>query len=230
AIPLNTWTHVAGVYANAGASGTITNYVNGAADPSVGTGIAPPTDGSYALQIGDDHGSNAFSGNLDEVRIYNKALTANEVNVLKNGQPAPTGLVAASGTNQNVLTWTAAANAATVNVTYSILRGPSTGNYTSVTNGVTGTTWTDTNPGGSAQFYAVVAVSVIASAPSNESSATATVAPPPPPPPPRTEKLGSRHMCGWSTASPDGMAFPVLGALLAAAILLAGTRKIRGLG
>lgn len=232
AIPLNTWAHVAGVYANAGASGTITNYVNGVADPSVGTGIAPPTDGSNVLQIGDDHGSNAFSGNLDEVRIYNKALTANEVNVLKSGQPAPTGLVATPGLNQNVLTWTAASNAATVNVTYSILQGSATGTYTMVTNGISGTTWTDTNPGATQQFYAVVAVSVMSSSPSNESSATATVGPPPPPPAPRTEKTGNQghQMCGWSTASPEGMAFPALGALLVAALLLLGTRKIRGMG
>jgi hypothetical protein len=229
-IPLNTWAHVAGVYANAGASGTITNYVNAVADASVGTGIAPPTDGSYALQIGDDHGSNAFNGNVDEVRIYNRALTANEVAILKNGQPAPMGLVAASGTNQNVLTWTAASNAAAVTVTYSVLSGPSTGNYTSVVNGITGTTYTDTNPGGSPVFYSVVAVSVMASSPSNESAATATVGPPPPPPAPRAPKTGGgekHNLCGGSTASPDSVPLTVLGSLLAAVLLLVLTRNPR---
>jgi len=230
AIPLNVWTHVAGVYANSGASGTITNYVNAAADPTVGSGIAPPTDGSYALQIGDDHGSNAFNGNIDEVRIYNRALIPSEIAVLKNGQPAPTGLVAASGTNQNVLTWTAASNAGTVPVTYSVLRGSSTGTYTTVFNNLSGTTYTDTAPGSTAQFYAVVAVSVMTSSPSNESSATAVTGPPPPPPAPRAPKTGGggQHWCGWATAGPVALSFPLLGALLAAALLLALPRPPRG--
>jgi hypothetical protein len=222
-IPLNTWAHVAGVYANAGASGTITNYVNAVADPTVGTGIAPPTDGSYALQIGDDHGSNAFNGNVDEVRIYNKALTANEVGVLKNGQPAPTGLVAAPGTNQNVLTWTAASNAAAITVIYSVLSGPSTGNYTSVVNGITGTTYTDANPGGSPVFYAVVAVSVMASSASNESSATALIGPAAA----AASTSDADLMCGLSTASPDSVPLTVLGSLLAAVLLLVLTRNPR---
>ncbi|MBV8882044.1 MAG: LamG domain-containing protein, partial [Planctomycetaceae bacterium] len=134
AVPLNVWTHVAGVYSQT--AQTITNYVNASADPSVGTGVAPPTDGSNVLQIGKDYGDNAFNGNLDEVRIYNKALTAPEVAILKNGQPAPTGLVATPGTNEVQLSWTPPANAATVAVQYSVLRGPSAGAYDTIFNDV----------------------------------------------------------------------------------------------
>jgi hypothetical protein len=223
-IPLNQWVHVAGVYANSGASGTITNYVNAAADASVGTGIAPPTNGTTALQIGDDHGSNAFSGNLDEVRIYNRALSGAEIAILKNGQPAPTGLVATGGLNQIQLAWTAAAN----NPTYTVLRGPSSGVYDTTFGPVSGITYTDTTPvGGTPYYYAVVAVTVMASSTSNESSATATAGPPPPPPVPRTEKTGNqgKQMCGMSTTEPAGLPVGLLIALFAAAVLLGWPRR-----
>jgi hypothetical protein len=219
AIPLGVWTHVAGVYANSGASGTITNYVNATADASVGTGIAPPTDGTYALQIGDDHGSNAFGGNLDEIRIYNRALSGAEVAILKNGQPAPTGLVATGGLNQIQLTWTAAAN----NPTYSVLRGPSSGVYDTVFNGIAGLTYTDTTvTGGTPYYYAVVAVTVMASSTSNEQSATGTSGPTPPP-----SQVGSKaemNPCSASTQV-DKVPFGLLAALLAGAILLGWPRR-----
>jgi hypothetical protein len=223
-IPLNVWTHVAGVYANSGASGTITNYVNATPDATVGTGIAPPTDGTTALQIGSDHGSNAFNGNLDEVRIYNRALSTPEIAILKNGQPAPTGLVATGGLNQIQLTWTGAAN----NPTYSVLRGTSSGVYDTVFNGVAGVTYTDTTvTGGTPYSYAVVAVTVMASATSNEYSAIATAGPPPPPPAPRTEKTGNqgKQMCGWSTADVGGLPSGLLIALLVGAVVLGRPRR-----
>lgn len=226
AVPLNVWTHVAGVYSQT--AGTITNYVNAAADPSVGTGIAAPTNGSYQLQIGGDHGANAFHGNLDEVRLYNKALTAPEVALLKNGQPAPTALIATGGTNQIQLAWTAASNAGSVPVRYSVLRGPGSAAYDTVFNDVMTPAYTDTAvTGGTPYYYAVVAVSVIASAPSNEQSATAAAGPPPPPPVPRTEKTGNQkdHMCGWSTASPEACSPSVLAAALAAVLLLMVFRR-----
>lgn len=225
-IPLNVWTHVAGVYSITApaTTGTITNYVNAMADATVGTGIAPPTNGTTALQIGADHGSNAFNGNLDEVRLYNRALSTPEIAILKNGQPAPTGLVATGGLNQIQLTWTAAAN----NPTYSVLRGTSSGVYDTVFNDVAGVTYTDrTATGGTPYYYAVVAVTVMASATSNEYSATATAGPPPPPPVPRTEKAGDpgRHMCGWSTADVGGLPAGLLIALLAGAVVLGWPRR-----
>jgi hypothetical protein len=226
AIPLNVWTHVAGVYSQT--SSTITNYVNAAADPTVGTGILPPTNGSTQLQIGVDHGANAFNGNLDEVRLYNKALTATEVAILKNGQPAPTALVATGGTNQVQLTWAAAPNAGSVSVRYSVLRGPSSAAYDTIFNDVMTPAYTDTTVlGGTPYYYAVVAVSVMASAPSNEQSATAVAGPPPPPAVPRTEKTGNQghQMCGGSTASPDACSPEVLGAALAALLLLLAFRR-----
>jgi hypothetical protein len=62
----------------------------------------------------------------------------------------------------------------------------------------------------------------MASGPSNEESKIA-VAGPPPVPAPRTSKTGNEghQMCGGSVASPDALSPGLLGALLAAAMLLA---------
>ena len=225
-IPLNVWTHVAGVYSTAG--GTMTNYVNAAADPSTAAGAPAPAAGSNPLQIGKDYASNAFNGNIDEVRIYNRALSAAEIAILKNGQPAPTALIAIGGTNQVQLTWTAPSNAGTTSVTYSVLRGPSSGTYDTVFNGINTTSYTDTSvSGGTAYYYAVVAVSVMASGPSNEESEMAAAGPPPVPAAPRTSKTGNEghQMCGWSVASPDALSTGALGTMLAVSLLLTLVRR-----
>ncbi|HZE95614.1 MAG TPA: LamG domain-containing protein [Planctomycetota bacterium] len=228
AIPLNTWTHVAGVYSMA--ASTVTNYVNAVADPSVATGVLPPTAGASPLQIGDDYGANAFNGNIDEVRIYNRALTVNEVAVLKNGQPAPTALLATGGTGRIQLTWSPASNAGTVPVTYSLLRGTASGVYTTVTNGIPTTAYDDPIAGGGGPFYyVVVAVSVMTSGPTNEQSATATFAPPPPP---RTQKVGKpdKKLCGMGAVEGSPFAPGLLGALAISALLvgLAARRRFQG--
>src|SRR5688572_9049277 len=82
-VPLGQWAHVAGVY-NSG-SGTLTLYVNGVADPSVGSGLSAPAADNQMLRIGRDYGSNGFQGNIDEPRIYSKPLTAGEISVLMTG-------------------------------------------------------------------------------------------------------------------------------------------------
>jgi gliding motility-associated-like protein len=80
AIPNDTWTHVAVSVTSAGAA---TMYINGVAS---GTGnITIPTN-STTLSIGA-FGSNSyfyFNGGLDEVRIWNVAKTASEINANKN--------------------------------------------------------------------------------------------------------------------------------------------------
>ena len=228
-VPLNVWTHVAGVYSTAG-GGTLTNYVNAAADPTTAGGVPHPGAGSNPLQIGKDYSDNAFNGNIDEVRIYDRALTAPEVAILKNGQPAPTALIATPGTNQIQLTWTAPSNAGSTNVRYSVLRGPSSGTYDTVFNNIATPDYADTSAaGGTPYTYAVVAVSVMASAPSNEQSAMTAAGSPPTPSPavPRTQKTGNQghQMCGGSVASPEALSPGLLGAMLAAALLLTLSRR-----
>jgi hypothetical protein len=225
-IPLNAWTHVAGVYDTSG--GTLTNYVNAAADPSTASGLAPPTDGSNSLQIGKDYGGNAFNGNIDEVRIYNRALSADEIGILKDGQPAPTGLTAAGAPGENLLSWNAPTNAGLVTVQYSVLRGTSSGAYDTVFNNILTTSFADTSAApGTAYFYAVVAVSVMASDPSPEQSATASAGSPAPSSSSGTatkSDSGIHSFCGSSSASPAALSPVLLAALLAVVLLLRGRR------
>src|SRR5256884_5482342 len=72
---LNTWTHLAATFDGA----TVRLYVNGAeAVRPAQTAALTATAGT--LQIGaDSHTGENFAGRIDEVRIYNRALTAAEI-------------------------------------------------------------------------------------------------------------------------------------------------------
>jgi hypothetical protein len=86
AVPLNVWTHVAGVYDSG--TQTLRIYVNGTMDPTTGTG-AGPVDGAGPLMIGNAQGSNQFTGLIDDVRVYARALTDADVAALAAGGGAP---------------------------------------------------------------------------------------------------------------------------------------------
>src|SRR5207244_8606602 len=84
---LNTWTHLAATFDGA----TVRLYVNGAeAVSQAQTAPLTPTPGT--LQIGaDSYTGENFAGRIDEVRIYNRALSAAEVQTGMNtgaGGPA----------------------------------------------------------------------------------------------------------------------------------------------
>jgi hypothetical protein len=76
-LPLNTWTHVTGVYKN----GEFTRlYLNGIlkADASAKDGPVPDSDKNIA--IGAQHpGSDHFKGCIDEVKIWDKVITPSAV-------------------------------------------------------------------------------------------------------------------------------------------------------
>ena len=83
ALPVNAWAHVVATY-----NGTVMAvYVNGAVSSyqdlgdSAGTDKLPPiNDPALTLNIGQDWGANnKFSGVIDEVAVYRRALTASEV-------------------------------------------------------------------------------------------------------------------------------------------------------
>lgn len=84
-IGTNAWYHIA-----ATRSGTSTRvYVNGAASGSPATTSAAVAT-TASMLIGDRvDGGRAFDGRVDEVRIYNRALTAAEVATLYNDRAAP---------------------------------------------------------------------------------------------------------------------------------------------
>lgn len=89
----STWTHVAVTH-----DGTATRlYINGNLSNTV-TGRRPL--GSFATAMlmvaGSDNGLDLFQGDLDEVRIFNRALTAAEVSTLNSGGTVGT---AATGVN-----------------------------------------------------------------------------------------------------------------------------------
>jgi GH35 family endo-1,4-beta-xylanase len=77
--PTDRWTHVAGVYSQE--AGTITIYVNGALEgqTAVARGPAPSTG---PLRIGSSAYSDFFAGLVDEVSLYNRALTHQEIEAI----------------------------------------------------------------------------------------------------------------------------------------------------
>src|SRR5213076_3340337 len=114
---LNTWTHLAGTFDGA----MVRLYVNGELVASQAQ-TAALTATAGTLQIGSDsYAGENFAGRIDEVRIYNRALTAAEIqadmNTAVGSAPtpdtqAPTApgtltATAASGSQIN-LSWTAA--------------------------------------------------------------------------------------------------------------------------
>jgi Concanavalin A-like lectin/glucanases superfamily len=81
-IPVNTWTHVAGTYDGA----NIKLYINGVLDNTVVTTGPIPTN-NLSLLIGETHPipnsfDVKFDGMIDEVEIYNRALSASEIQTI----------------------------------------------------------------------------------------------------------------------------------------------------
>ncbi len=75
AVPLNTWTHLAATYDG----GTLRLHVNGIeVRAQTVTGGIVVTGGALTIG-GNDVWGEHFSGRIDEVRIYNRALTAGEI-------------------------------------------------------------------------------------------------------------------------------------------------------
>ncbi|MBK7160131.1 MAG: LamG domain-containing protein [Ignavibacteria bacterium] len=77
-IPVNTWTHISATY-NSG-SGNFNIYINGILDSSSVVAGAAPIANTDSLYIGISGASTPFNGKLDEVRLWNRELTAAEVN------------------------------------------------------------------------------------------------------------------------------------------------------
>ena len=207
ALPLNTWTHVAGVYNGT----TMQVYKNGVSVGSASSG--PATASGVSLSIGG-YTPNVFAGNIDDARIYTRALSTAEIGVLMNGQAAPTGLVATPGPAQVTLSWTAAPNA----TNYNIYRAPAVGGPYVLFASTAGTSYTDTSVVFPIPYwYEVTAVSVMESAPAGPVTATAL---PTGPHVKGTTTHNLAHRCGCgSVGTPPFMALALL-ALSAMAVLI----------
>jgi len=82
--PLNQWTHVAVVYE----SGIVKTYINGVlVHTHNGSGAIGDVDNTrHDFRIGGRQlTSHHFQGRIDEVRAYNRAVTASEINELMGG-------------------------------------------------------------------------------------------------------------------------------------------------
>ncbi|WP_432671730.1 LamG-like jellyroll fold domain-containing protein [Flavobacterium sp. SM2513] len=98
AVPLfNTWNHVAVTYD--APSTTMKLYVNGV---MVSENTTVPASAGNTIQLGAYANAVLFNGGMDEVRIWNKALTADEINRRKNCelQGSESGLLAYYKFNQ----------------------------------------------------------------------------------------------------------------------------------
>ena len=80
---LNTWVHVAAVYDAPGGSAEI--YINGLLDGAATFATNRSAD-LTAVKIGSWETSRYFSGKTDDFRVYDRALTASEIQQIYNGE------------------------------------------------------------------------------------------------------------------------------------------------
>jgi hypothetical protein len=188
---LSTWTHLAGTYDGA----ALRLFVNGtqvatrALSGSMRTSTSPLRIGGNAIW------GEYFQGLIDEVRIYNRALTASEIQTDMNApvdpgppdtQPptAPTGLTATGSVGTATLAWTAATdNKAVVN--YNVHRSTTAGFVPAAVNRVAqpaSTGYTDTGLAAGTYYYRVTAQDAAGNVgpASNEASAAVTADTTPP--------------------------------------------------
>ena len=125
AIPLNTYSHVVAVFDDANNLASI--YINGKliASNTVNGSI---TAGNAAFSIGRRCDGNyfaaSFQGNLDEIRVYNRALSQTEINLLYNGisiQSPQSGFLLSGSTNKII--WQKVADISSVDLSYSSNNG-----------------------------------------------------------------------------------------------------------
>ena len=83
-LPLNTWYHATATYDGA----NMRLYLNGVAVGTIAKSGALTTSAAVPASIGrNPDGSNLMNGVIDDVRIYNRALTPAEISAIINGAP-----------------------------------------------------------------------------------------------------------------------------------------------
>jgi hypothetical protein len=215
AAPSGTWVHLAGWYDGA----NIRIYVNGVQAAQTAAAGTMTNNASQNCVIGAraDAAQHFFPGRIDDVRVYSRALTATEIQVLAAGCPVPQSLTASSTVPRQVqLDWSAPSGPAAT-YTYRVKRkqagAPPSGYVTLAT--VNTLTYTDTVPWIDVYEYAVTAVSAAESGLSGSQTIT------PMSPPPRTQEVGNEsNECGFgSTFPPGGAGWAIAGLALLLALL-----------
>ena len=179
-LALNTWTHLATTYDGS----VLALYVNGTQAAQLLVTGAVATSTSPLKLGGNAIWGEWFAGQIDEVRVYSRALTATEIQTDMNTAitnpdaippSAPGALSASGGLSSASLSWAAASDNVGV-VRYNVHRGTSAGFTPSTANRVgqpTGLSFTDSVAAGS-YFYRVTAEDAAGNVGpvSNEASAT----------------------------------------------------------
>ena len=210
-VPLNTWKHVACTI-----EGTaVTIYLDAVSNVTGTRTVAPGTD-SQPVRLGHGEIHTYFPGQLDEVRLFNRALVLSEIQMLAgltaSAVPAqPTfSNTTPSGTTLNWTTTTGANS-------YVVQRSTAGGPFVTIATGITGLSYTDSGlTSGTNYAYVVYAVGLVNSADSTPNSVVI------PFPPPRTNDhseglLDENCSCG-STAPGTSIPWAVLAALVLVAL------------
>jgi N,N-dimethylformamidase beta subunit-like, C-terminal/Concanavalin A-like lectin/glucanases superfamily/Bacterial Ig domain/Bacterial Ig-like domain len=184
AVAVNTWTHLAATYDGT----TVRMYVNGtqtgsrAISGALAAGTGPLKIGGNALW------GEYFAGLIDDVRVYNRALSAGELQQDMNLAVAPAvqdtqaptvpqNVSATGAIGQATVSWSASTDNVGV-ARYDVYRGTTTGFTPSAANRIaqvtSGTSYVDRSAAPGNAFYRVAAVDAAgnASAPSAEAMAT----------------------------------------------------------
>jgi fibronectin type 3 domain-containing protein len=214
-IPTGSWTHLAATY-----DGTTERlYVNGIQVSSLAVSGTIATSNSPLKIGGNSIWSEWFNGLIDEVRVYNRALSAAEIQTDMNtpisspdGTPpsAPGTLTAAGGLGQISLSWGAATDNVGV-ARYNVHRSTTSGFTPSTSNRIaqpTGTTYTDGGLAAGTYYYKVTAEDAAGNVgpAGNEASATATADTTPPTAPTSLNAAGSAGQVAlsWGASSDTG--------------------------
>ena len=214
-LPTNAWTHLAATYDGA----VIRLYVNGTLSGSTAaTGSMPASTGAFRIG-GNTVWDEYFGGLVDDLRLYNRALSAAEVQAdmaTPVGPPPPTdseppgapgSLTATGGINSVALSWIAAGDNVGV-VRYNVHRSTTNGFTPSAANRIaqpTGTGHTDSGLAPGTYYYRVTAEDAAGNvgAASNQATGVVTGDVTPPGAPgtlQATGSLGSASL-SWGAAS-----------------------------
>jgi fibronectin type 3 domain-containing protein len=172
ALAAGAWHHVAVTLS--GTTGTL--YVDGVAVGSNSSMTLKPANlGNTTLNyIGRSQFNDPYlNGRVDDVRIYNQALSAAQVVALANSEglpTAPSSLAATLGNNQVSLSWTAVASGPTYKVKRATTSG---GPYTTIAT-ATAANYTDSTALNGITYYYVVAAANGAGESANSPQVTAT--------------------------------------------------------
>ncbi len=214
-IPSGSWTHLAATY-----DGTTQRlYVNGTQVSTLAISGTILTSNSPLKIGGNSIWGEWFAGLIDEVRVYNRALTATEIQADMNAPvsppdplppSAPGTLTATGGLGQVNLSWGAATDNLGV-ARYNVHRSTTPGFTPSAGNRIaqpTGTSYTDSGLAAGTYYYKVTAEDAAGNVGpvSNEASAAATADTTPPTAPTNLLATGAPQQVSltWTAATDAG--------------------------